>query len=45
MQGNAVIQRIRDALAQVEAERNVRVLFACERPARERHSLLQKVDA
>ena len=30
MHGNEVFQRVRHALAQVEAERNVRVLFACE---------------
>ena len=34
MQGNEVIQRVRDALAQIEAERNVRVLFACESGSR-----------
>src|SRR5579872_572701 len=34
MHGNEVIQRVRDALAQVEAERNVRVLFACESGSR-----------
>jgi hypothetical protein len=34
MNGNEVFQRVRHALAQVEAERNVRVLFACERVAR-----------
>ena len=36
MHGNEVFQRVRNALAQVEAERNVRVLFACERQARKR---------
>ena len=30
MHGNEVFQRVRNSLAQVEAERNVRVLFACE---------------
>ena len=34
MRGNEVFQRVRNALAQVEAERNVRVLFACESVAR-----------
>ena len=34
MQGNEVFQRVRNALAQVEAERNVRVLFACESGSR-----------
>lgn len=34
MHGNEVFQRVRHALAQVAAERNVRVLFACERHAR-----------
>jgi hypothetical protein len=34
MHGNEVFQRVRHALARVEAERNVRVLFACERVAR-----------
>jgi hypothetical protein len=34
MHGNEVFQRVRDALAQVEAERNVRVLFACESGSR-----------
>lgn len=35
MHGNeAVFQRVRDALARVEAERNVRVLFACESGSR-----------
>jgi predicted nucleotidyltransferase len=34
MNGNEVFQRVRDALAQVEAERNVRVLFACESGSR-----------
>ncbi len=34
MQEYDVFQRIRDALAQVEAERNVRVLFACESGSR-----------
>ena len=34
MQENQVFQRVRDALAQVEAERNVRVLFACESGSR-----------
>ena len=36
MHGNEVFQRVRNALAQVEAERNVRVLFACECTARKR---------
>ena len=36
MYGNEVFQRVRNALAQVEAERNVRVIFACERHARKR---------
>ncbi len=34
MQENEVYQRVRDALAQVEAERNVRVLYACESGSR-----------
>ena len=34
MNGNEVFQRVRHALAQVEAERNVRVLFACESGSR-----------
>ena len=34
MHGNEVFQRVRDALAQVEAERNVRVLLACESGSR-----------
>jgi len=34
MHGNKVFQRVRHALAQVEAERNVRVLFACESGSR-----------
>ena len=34
MHGNEVFQRVRDALAAVEAERNVRVLFACESGSR-----------
>ncbi len=34
MFGNEVYQRVRDALAAVEAERNVRVLFACESGSR-----------
>ena len=34
MHGNEVFQRVRQALAQVEAERNVRVLFACESGSR-----------
>ena len=34
MHGNEVFQRVRHALAQVEAERNVRVLFACESGSR-----------
>lgn len=34
MHGNEVFQRVRNALAQVEAERNVRVLFACESGSR-----------
>lgn len=32
--GNDVFQRVRDALARIEAERNVRVLFACESGSR-----------
>jgi hypothetical protein len=36
MNGNDVYQRVQDALARVEAERNVRVLFACECVARKR---------
>lgn len=34
MPGNQVRQRVRHALAQIEAERNVRVLFACESGSR-----------
>src|SRR5690349_5244719 len=34
MNGNDVHQRVHDALARVEAERNVRVLFACESGSR-----------
>ena len=34
MHGNEVFQRVHNALAQVEAERNVRVLFACESGSR-----------
>jgi len=34
MQGNEVFQRVCHALAQVEAERKVRVLFACESGSR-----------
>lgn len=34
MHGNEVIQRVRNALARVESERNVRVLFACESGSR-----------
>jgi len=34
MHENEVFQRVRDALAQVESERNVRVLFACESGSR-----------
>jgi hypothetical protein len=34
MHGSEVFQRVRHALAQVEAERNVRVLFACESGSR-----------
>lgn len=34
MHGNEVFQRVRDALAAVETERNVRVLFACESGSR-----------
>jgi len=34
MRGNEVFQRVLDVLAQVEAERNVRVLFACESGSR-----------
>ena len=34
MINNDVFQRVRDALARIEAERSVRVLFACERVAR-----------
>lgn len=34
MHGNEVFQRVSHALAQVEAERNVRVLFACESGSR-----------
>jgi hypothetical protein len=31
---NEIFQRVRDALAQVEIEQNVRVLFACESGSR-----------
>ena len=34
MNGNEVTQRVRNALAQVEAEQNVRVLYACESGSR-----------
>ena len=34
MQDNEVFQRVRDALARLEAERNVRVLYACESGSR-----------
>jgi len=34
MHGNEVFQRVQDALVQVEAERDVRVLFACESGSR-----------
>ena len=34
MHGNEVFQRVYAALAQVEAEQNVRVLFACESGSR-----------
>src|SRR5436190_18752929 len=34
MINNDVFQRVRNALAQLEAERNVRVLFACESGSR-----------
>src|SRR6201990_2789542 len=34
MHNNDVHQRVRDALAQVEAERHVRVLYACESGSR-----------
>ena len=34
MTSNPVTQRVRDALTQVEAERNVRVLYACESGSR-----------
>ena len=34
MHGNEVFQRVQNALAQVEAERDVRVLFACESGSR-----------
>ena len=34
MHGNQVFQRVRNALAQVESEQNVRVLFACESGSR-----------
>lgn len=34
MQDHSVHQRVRDALARVEAERNVRVLYACESGSR-----------
>ena len=36
MHGNEVFQHVRNALARVEVERNVRVLFACECVARKR---------
>ena len=39
MHGNKVFQRVRDGLAAVEAERNVRVLFACECTARKRTAI------
>jgi len=34
MQDNDVFQRVRDALAQAEVERNVRILYACESGSR-----------
>jgi predicted nucleotidyltransferase len=34
MNGNDVFQRVRDALARLELERNVRVLYACESGSR-----------
>jgi len=34
MHGNEVFQRVRDALARVETEQNVRVLYACESGSR-----------
>lgn len=34
MEENEVFQRVRDALAQLETEREVRVLFACESGSR-----------
>src|SRR5437763_11201552 len=34
MEENDVSQRVRDALAQIEAERKVRVLYACESGSR-----------
>ena len=34
MHGNDIFQRVRNALAQIESEQNVRVLFACESVAR-----------
>lgn len=34
MQNNQVFQRVRDALARLETERNVRVLYACESGSR-----------
>src|ERR1700742_3925942 len=34
MNDNDVFQRVRDALAKVETERNVRVLYACESGSR-----------
>ena len=34
MHGNEAFQRVRNALARVEAERNVRVLFACDSGSR-----------
>jgi hypothetical protein len=34
MHGNEVFQRVRDALARLETERNVRVLYACESGSR-----------
>ncbi|MCA1963199.1 MAG: nucleotidyltransferase domain-containing protein, partial [Prosthecobacter sp.] len=34
MQNNEVFQRVRNALARLEAERNVRVLYACESGSR-----------
>lgn len=34
MQNYQVFQRVRDALARLETERNVRVLYACESGSR-----------